>query len=155
MKSIRSIVRPVAAALVFALCAAPITAFAGDREPAGETKKAPSFPMTAESFNKLIEKRITKTREHLTEKLAERKVPEAKQAEIKKDFEAGAAAIRAAAAKAGADGTVTKEEAKDVRGLAKDLRQKAREKYMPGKGRGHEHGRGHGKDHDKKSENVG
>lgn len=155
MKSIQSIVRPIAVALVFALSAIPMTAFAGDKAPVTETKKPPRFPMTAESFNKLIENRIAKIRERLSEKLAKHKVPEAKQAEIKKDFEAGAAAIRAAAAKAAADGTVTKEEAKDVRRLAKDIRRQAREKYMPGKGHGKEHGKGHGKDHEKKSDDVG
>ena len=81
--------------------------------------------------------------------LAERKVPEAKQAQIKKDFEDGAAAVKAAAARAGSDGTVTKAEAKEVRDLAKDLKQKAREKYMPGKGQERR------KDHAKKNDNVG
>ena len=141
MKSIRSIVRPVAVALAFALCAAPVTAFAGDRAPAAEAKQARRFPMQAESFNKLIEKRIAHMRERLTQMLAAHKVPEAKQAQIKKDFEDGAAAIRAAAARAGADGSVTKEEAKEVRGLAKDLKQKAREKYLPGKRAGQGKGR--------------
>ena len=140
MKSIQSIVRPVVVAVVFALSAVPMTAFAGDKAPVTEVKKAPKFPMTAESFNKRIETRITKIREHLSEKLAKRNVPEAKQAEIKKAFEAKAAALRAAAAKAGADGTVTKEEAKDVRGVAKGLR------HNPNGKRGH--GKGHGRGHD-------
>jgi hypothetical protein len=151
MKSIRSIVRPVAVAvaLAFALCAAPVTAFAGDRAPAAETKKDQRrFPMKAESFNKLIEKRIAHMREHLSRTLAARKVPEAKQAQIKKDFEDGAASVRAAAARASADGTVTKEEAKEVRGLARDLRGKAHEKRQPGKANGR------GRDHDKKRGDV-
>jgi hypothetical protein len=145
MKSIRSIVRPVAVSLVLALSAAPLTAFAGDKAPVAETKKEKRFPMTAESFNKHIEKRISHMRERLTQMLAAHKVPEATQAQIKKDFEDGAAAVRAAATRAGADGTVTMEEAKDVRGLAKDLKRKARAKYMPGKGH----------KHDKKNDNVG
>jgi tellurite resistance protein len=135
MKSIRTIVRPIVAALVFAIAAAPVTAFAGSKDNAAETKKRPSFPMTAESFNKLIEKRITHMRERLEKMMKDRKVPDAMQAQIKKDFEAGATAVRAAAAKAGADGSVTKDEAKQVKDLAKDLKQKAREKYMPGKGK--------------------
>ena len=145
MKSIRSIIRPVTVALVLAISAAPLTAFAGDKAPVTETKKDKRFPMAAESFNKLIEKRIAHMRERLTQMLAAHKVPEAKQAQIKKDFEDGATAIRAAATKAGADGTVTKEEAKDVRSLAKDLRRKAHDK----------HGKGKGRDHDKKNDNVG
>ena len=149
MKSIRSIVRPVAIALVLALSAVPVTAFAGDRTPAAETKKDQRrFPMKAESFNKRIEKRIAHMREQLSRTLAAHKVPEAKQAQIKKDFEDSAASVRAAAARASADGTVTKEEAKDVRDLAKGLKRKAHEKRQPGKANGR------GRDHDKKRGDV-
>ena len=148
MKSIRSIVRPVAVALAFALCAAPLTAFAGDRAPVVEAKAEKRFPMKAESFNKRIEKRIAHMREQLTRALAAHKVPEATQAQIKKDFEDGATAVRAAASRAGADGTVTQAEAKEVRDLAKDMKRKAREKYAPGKADGR------GKDHGKKRANT-
>ena len=151
MKSIRSIVRPVAVALVFAFAssAAPLTALAADRVPVAETKKKESrFPMKAESFNKVIDKRIAKMRERLTQMLANHKVPESVQAQAKKDFDDGAVIVRAAATRVGADGTVTKDEAKEVRDLAKDMKRKARAKYLPGKGKGK------GRDH-KKSENVG
>jgi hypothetical protein len=136
MKSIRNIVRPVVAALVFALAAAPVTAFAGSKDDAAaETKKRPSFPMTAESFNKLIEKRIAHMRERLEKGMTAHKVPAATQAQVKKDFEAGVTALRAAAAKATADGSVTKDEAKQVKGAAKDLKKKVRA-HMPSKGKG-------------------
>ena len=135
MKSIRTIVRPVVAALVFAIAAAPMTAFAGSKDNAAETKKRPSFPMTAESFNKHIEMRITKMRARLEKGMTDHKVPAATQAQVKKDFEAGAAALRAAAAKVSADGSVTKDEAKQVKVAAKDLKKKVRA-HMPSKGKG-------------------
>ena len=144
MFSIRNIVRPAAVALAFALVAAPAAAHAEGKDRSAEVKKERKFPMPAESFNKLIEKRLSMAREHLVKALDKHNVPEATKAQAKKDFDDGAAAVRALSAKVQADGTVTKEEAKQVRGLAKDLRQKAREKYGMGKdkakGKG-QHGR--------------
>ena len=143
MKSIRNIIRPVAVALVLAISAAPLTAFAGNKEQAAEVKKDKHFPMTAESFNKHIEARITHSRERFTKMLAAKKVTEAQQAEMKKKFEERAAAIRAAATRVSADGSVTKAEAKEVRALSKGLRQKG-------------HGKGAGKGRkDRKNDNVG
>ena len=135
MFSIRSIVRPAAVALAFALVAAPVAAHAEGKDRSAEVKKERKFPMPAESFNKLIEKRISKAREHLVKALDKRNVPAAKKAQATKDFDDGAAAVRALSAKVQADGKVTKEEAKQVRGLAKDLKQKAREKYGVSKGK--------------------
>jgi uncharacterized protein YigA (DUF484 family) len=129
MFSPRSIVRPVVAALAFALVAAPVAAHAEGKDRSAEVKKERKFPMPAASFNKMIEKRLTKAREHLVQALDKRNAPAATKAQATKDFDAGAAAVRALAAKVQADGTVTKEEAKQVRGLAKDLKQQAREKY--------------------------
>lgn len=135
MLSIRKIIRPAAVALAFALVAAPVAAHAEGKDRSAEVKKQRKFPMPAESFNKLIEKRLTKAREHLVSRLDKHNAPEAMKAQAKKDFDAGAAAVRALSAKVQADGTVTQEEAKQVRDLAKDLKQKAREKYGLGKGK--------------------
>lgn len=135
MLSIRRFVRPVAVSLALALAIAPAAAFAGSKDKSAEVKRGHAFPMAAESFNKLIEKRLTKSREHLVRALDKRNAPEATKTQAKKEFDDGAAAVRALAAKARADGTVTKDEAKQVRALAKDLKQKAREKYNLGKGK--------------------
>ncbi len=149
-----SIVRPAAAALALSLGLAPAVALAhghdkGDRGglvEQGKGKEHARFPMKAEEFKQLVEARIRKAFEHLDRILDKRQVPEAIKAQVKKDFDAGAAQVRAAATKAGADGTVTKAEAKDVRELAKDLRDKAREKYGMGKGeKAKADGKGHGK----------
>ncbi|NUQ72253.1 MAG: hypothetical protein HUU21_01725 [Polyangiaceae bacterium] len=144
MLSIRKIIRPAAVALAFALVAAPVAAHAEGKDRSAEVKKQRKFPMPAESFNKLIEKRLTKAREHLVKALDKRNVPEATKVQATKDFDAGAAAVRSLSAKVRADGTVTKEEAKQVRDLAKDLKQKAREKYGIGKGKGKNKGKDQG-----------
>src|SRR5262245_37967270 len=149
MIRIRSMFR--AASLAVALVALPAAAFADDAptqspgQPTAAKTKADKahkkgkkghehdFPMKAEQFKKLVEERIAHARERLDKALDAHDVPEATRAQIKKDFDAGAAAIRAAADKVASDGQVTKEEAKDVKDLAKDLKQKAREKYGLGK----------------------
>lgn len=146
MLSIRNIVRPAAVALAFALAAAPVAAHAEGKDRSAEVKKERKFPMPAESFNKMIEKRITKAREHLVRALDKHNVPEATKAQAKKDFDDGAAAVRALSAKVRADGTVTEDEAKQVRGLAKEMKQKSREKYGLGKGKGKDKAKDKGRD---------
>ena len=135
MFSIRRFVRPVALGLALALSAVPAAALAGSKDGGAEAKKGHAFPMPAASFNQLIEKRITKAREHLTRKMDKHNLPAATKTQAKKDFEDGATAVRALSAKVGADGTVTKDEAKQVRSLVKEMQQKAREKYGLGKGK--------------------
>lgn len=160
MSSIRTFVRSVALALTFAIAAAPAVALAedsgrpapaegkkdgehgkhhgkrGERKGRGEGER-PQFPMDAKKFQELVEKRIAKAREHLEGAMERHSVPEPIRAQIRKEFDAGAAAIREEAKRAVADGTVTKDEAKEVRELSRDLRKQAREKLRPeGKGKG-------------------
>jgi hypothetical protein len=133
MLSIRPFVRPIAFAVALALCAAPAAAHAEGKERKAETKKERKFPMPAESFNQMVERRIREAREQLFLAIdANPMVPDATKAQIKKDFDDGSAAVKALAEEVAADGTVTKEEADKVRDLAKDLAEKAREKYLPG-----------------------
>lgn len=146
MKSIRTMVRPLAFALGLAFAVAPISAFAEEKPQAAKehrehrgdrAKKVKQFPITADAFRQLVEKRISKAREKLDRVLDKRDLPPGIEAQIKKDFDAGVVKVRAAVDKAAADGTVTKEEAKAVRDLAQELREEAREKYL-GKGKGKE-----------------
>lgn len=156
MLSIRTIVRSVTVALALTLVAAPLTAHAEGRAQnthrkdgkggkAGKHEK--HFPMKADEFKDMVEKRIAHGRDRLDKMLKERNVPDAVKTQVKKDYEDGATAVRALAAKVQADGTVTKEEAKQVRVLSKELKQKAREKYNLGKGK-------HGKDKQKTDRTV-
>ena len=159
MSSIRTFLRSAAVALSLAVVAAPTAALAEEgKRPAPADQKGgehgkgkgkrhedkqgkrkgrgqgevPQFPVEAKKFQEMVEARIAKAREHMESALGKHNVPEPIRAMIRKDFEAGAAEIREAAKKAAADGSVTKEEAKEVRELSRDLKREAREKYLPG-----------------------
>lgn len=138
MTTLRQFIRPLALALVFATTAAPLAAFADEKTPKVEKvdKKKHGkgeFPMEAVKFDEIVEKRIAHAREQMENLLAAHPLPDAMKEKIRKDFDAGAAAIRAAAKDAGKDGKVTRDEAKDVRELARDLKDDMREKYGKGK----------------------
>jgi len=141
----RSFVRPlfVALSLAFATTAAA-PAFADnagdkaaehskgkgkgkDKEKRGKGKKV-EFPIDAEKFSKHVDARITRVKDKLTDALSKKGVGDAEKTKILKDFDDGAAIVRAAVKRAGKDGTVTKEEAKDVRVLVKDLRKQLKDK---------------------------
>lgn len=80
------------------------------------------FPMAAEKFEKMIEKRIEHIKTKVEAALKKHSVSDADKAKVMKEVDEAAATVRAAAKKAGSDGTVTKDEAKTVRDLAKKIR---------------------------------
>lgn len=129
----RSMVRSVVFAC-FAF-AAPLTAFADEtpRESDGQHREAKAFPMEAAKFKVLVDARVAKVRERVVARMSKRDVPADKQKEILVRFDSGAVKVKDLATEVGKDGTVTKEEAKSVRALAKQLRKEARGK---GQGRG-------------------
>jgi tellurite resistance protein len=143
MALIRNFVRPLAAALALSFAAVPATALADDTAPAQPERKGEArhrkehgkrgehlqFPVQAQTFKEHVEKRLQRGRAHLDRAAEKRNVPEAQRALLRKDLDDAAAQIRAAAQRAGADGTVTQDEAQQVRELSKGLKQKAREKY--------------------------
>ncbi|MCC6557091.1 MAG: hypothetical protein IT372_29415 [Polyangiaceae bacterium] len=154
MPSIRPFVRPLAVALSLAFAAVPATALADSSRPAPadvkegkehgkghgkdhEKKDRPQFPLEAAKFQQIVDKRIGHARKRMERAMEKRNAPDALRAQIRKEFDAGAAQVQAAAKRVGADGTVTKEEAKEVRDLVKSLKRKAREKY----GRAHKKGK--------------
>jgi hypothetical protein len=141
MATLRSLV-PAALVAVLSLGVAPLTAFADTGRDAARTERLVEkkghehhkmqFPIEAEQFRKMLDKRITRARARLEKALDARKVPDVVRAQVRKDFESGASAVRALADKAAADGVVTKEEAQQVRELAKSLKQQAKQKYGMG-----------------------
>lgn len=151
----RSMIRTIA--LVVAVSALPATALAAGPEAAqrpgqsGEEhgkgprggkgeREAHQFPMKGGDFIAMVDARIQKVRARVQEKLGKRPLPDAKKKEILAEVDAGAAKVKAAAQKAAADGTVTKEEAKGVRDLAHQVKTDVRSKAgLP------EHGKGQGK----------
>ncbi|MBI5534362.1 MAG: hypothetical protein HY898_16685 [Deltaproteobacteria bacterium] len=147
MFSARNIFRTLSVVAALALVAAP--AMAGDPPrddaPADHAINDKSFPMPSAQFQKIVDRRIEKARQHLEELMMKGNVPEAKRAEIRRAAEAGAARVRAAATRVEADGKVTKEEAREVRELAREVVKNLRQRYGHGHARGQSQGQGHGR----------
>jgi membrane protein involved in colicin uptake len=78
----------------------------------GERGKA-HFPMPAAEFQAKVNARQARARQHMEERAAKLNAEEAK--ELRAKFDAAQQKVNAEVAKAVADGTVTKEEAKAVR----------------------------------------
>jgi hypothetical protein len=126
-------------ALVFAAALVPATALAGEGH--GKDHDA-AFPMKGAEFMSKVDAKIQKTRERVAEGVAKKNLPEATRKQVMAEVDAGSAKVRAAATKVAADGTVTKEEAKQVRELAHTVKKELRAKAgLPEKG----HGKGKGK----------
>jgi hypothetical protein len=140
----KRVTRTLVAALALAIFAIPAVASAqpgpgdGPRGPeqyekAKRGNKAKRnkrrFPMKGERFVSIINKRVKKMAARIDRRLDKRNVPPELQAKIKADFAKASSQIQGAAAQAASDGTVTKQEAKKVRQLAKKMRKQARQKY--------------------------
>jgi hypothetical protein len=108
---------------------APAKVQHGDK---GERDK--KFPMPAAEFKAKVDARTTKARAHVEKRAATLPADQAK--ELRAKFEAGVAKVGAEVAKATADGTVTADEAKAVRKVAREAR--------PGHGKHARHGKKHG-----------
>lgn len=106
----------VAAVLAISTLFAAAPAMAGEHGGKGGA----SFPMPAAAFQTKVNERQAKAREHMEKRASKLSAEEAK--ELRAKFDAGVVKVNAEVAKATADGTVTKEEAKAVRQVAKELR---------------------------------
>ena len=105
------------AALSLSLVVGSGIAMAGEK---GE-HSGKSFPMAGAEFKQHVDARIEKHRAKMESHIAAKKVSEEKATEIRNRFNEGAAKINAEVDKAIADGTVTKEEAKDVHKVARQV----------------------------------
>lgn len=140
MSSLRSVVRPFAAALAFAFLAAPLAASAEEKAPEKAPKPAVvkldkkerrgELPMKSEEFQKMVDERITQVRSHVELALMAQPFPDSTKEQIRKDMDKGAEAVRAAAKDAGKDGEVTAKEAQAVKDLAFKILAEARGKYL-------------------------
>ncbi|MFO0613410.1 MAG: hypothetical protein U0414_12515 [Polyangiaceae bacterium] len=138
----RRSIRIALASFALVAVAVPVVAFADsanagqvDEKGEGKGDKA-QFPMAADAFKQKVEARITKARQRLVDHMTKKGVDADKQKEHLDAFDAAAKQVRDAADAAGSDGTVTKEEAKGVRDLAKKLHHDAKAKHGKGKGKG-------------------
>ena len=137
----RTFVRPLAVALSLAFAStAAAPAFAGDAgDKAAEHAKGKGkdkekhgkgkaqFPMDGDKFEKRVDSRLSHAKDKLSGALEKKAVSEADKKRILKQFDDGAAVVRAAVKRAAKDGVVTKEEAKDVKGLVKDMRKQLKD----------------------------
>lgn len=121
--SIFTRIASVLVATSIALGVAP--AMADEGKPNKEHREGKKhFPMKADDFKAGIAKRLNGLKTRVEARMKKRNVETKKQAEVNKIIEAGIKEINAAADKAGADGVVTKDEAKTVREAFKSTREK-------------------------------
>jgi hypothetical protein len=78
------------------------------------------FPVPAAEFKQKIDGKMTKARARMEERAA--KLPAGEAQALRAKFDAGLAKVNAEVAKATADGTVTKDEAKTVWRAARELK---------------------------------
>ncbi len=154
MSSLRSFIRALAIASAFAFVAAPIAASADEKPKAPRVEKVSKrhhdkaeFPMEPTKFTEIVDRKIEHARTKMEAIMTAGAVPDGVKAQVRKDFEAAAVKVRAAAKEAGKDGKVTKEEAKDVRQESRTFMKQLREKY--GKDKDKDANKGHGKRHRK------
>lgn len=83
-------------------------------------KHANAFPMPAAAFKQKVDARIARARTHMESRAA--KLPADQAKDLRAKFDAGVAKVNAEVAKATADGTVTKDEAKAVRKVAREVK---------------------------------
>lgn len=116
-----------ASALVF-----PFSAMAETKAPAGHHAHAhagaeSAFPMKAEAFKKLVDSKVERIKSHMDRGLSKRSLSHEQKAELDKSLDGALKDLHAAVEKVGADGVVTKDEAKQIKDLSEQLRSKVRE----------------------------
>ena len=119
--------KTVASALVaVGVLLAPMAAMA-EGKPAPETAAHDAYPMKAEAFKKLADRKVELLKTHAERGIAKRSLlPEQKTA-VEKSLDSGIKDLRAAIDKVAADGIVTRDEAKQIKALADQFRSKLRD----------------------------
>ena len=105
----------------------PLSALAETKAPAGHHgHHDAAFPMKADVFKKLFDSRVDKLKDHLEQGLSKRSLSVEQKADIEKSMDASLKELHAAVAKVGADGVVTRDEAKHIKGLSEQVRTRMR-----------------------------
>ena len=105
--------------LIAALALALTTAIA---VPALAHENPQDFPMPAATFQRHVERRLVHARARMEERIAENNLTDAQAKEFRAHFDTVAASVAVEVRKAVADGTVTLDEARAVRAVARQLR---------------------------------
>ncbi len=124
MKTLARIASALLAASAFLL---PLSAMAGVKTPQGHHHGHESaFPMKAEAFKKIVDHKVEKLKDHMEKGLEKRSMGADQKAEIEKSMDAAMKELNAAVEKVGADGVVTRDEAKQIKVLSEQLRNRMR-----------------------------
>lgn len=116
----RSILAALLAISALSVVAVPGAAFAHERNEARAAEWAKKFPMPAAEFKQHSEARLAKVRARIESKVG--KLPADKAKEVRAKFAENESKIRAEVDRVAADGTVTLDEAKGVKAMARSLR---------------------------------
>jgi archaellum component FlaC len=127
MKTLATIASALIAASAFVF---PLSAMAETKAPAGHHAHGhaaeSAFPMKAEAFKKLVDLKLERMKTHMDRGLEKRSLSHAQKSELDKSMEGAIKDLHAAVEKVGADGVVTKDEAKQIKDLSEQLRSKVR-----------------------------
>jgi len=126
MKTLATLASALIAASAFVF---PLSAMAETKAPAGHHAHAhaeSAFPMKAEAFKKLVDLKLERMKTHMDRGLEKRSLSHAQKSELDKSMEGAIKDLHAAVEKVGADGVVTKDEAKHIKDLSEQLRSKVR-----------------------------
>jgi hypothetical protein len=114
------------ALIAFGVLVSPFAAEAEVR-PAPEETAPDTFPMKADAFKKVADRKLELLKTHAERGIAKRSLlPEQKTA-VERALDGGIKDLRAAIDRVAADGIVTREEAKQVKDLAAQFRAKLRD----------------------------
>ena len=117
----------------FVLAIASLVAVPAFAKGEGKGHAKQSFPMPAADFKAKVDAKNAKAKQHMETQAS--KLPADQAKELRAKFDAGTTQINAEVAKATADGTVTADEAKKVREVAKTVHPHAKGGHGKGKGK--------------------
>lgn len=134
----KTLARIASALIAVSLAAVPVTAMANqkpsDAKPLEEASHKgsprhdkPAFPMKAEEFRKMVEQRVERIKSHIERAMSKHSLPAPQRAEVNKAVDTAVKEVHGAVDKVTADGVVTRDEAKQVKAIANQLRDKMRE----------------------------
>jgi hypothetical protein len=103
----------------------PASAFAEGKADGKDTKKKGKFPMTAQEFRASTGERIAKARGKMEDKIKGSKMSEDRAKVLRARFESVSTKVGKAVTKVTADGSVTREEFKEVTEVAREARREA------------------------------
>jgi hypothetical protein len=145
----KSLVRIASALIAVSAFLLPLSAMAETRAPEGHKHHESAFPMKAEAFKKLVDLKVERMKDHLEKGIARRSLSAGQKADIEKTMDGAVKELHAAVEKVGADGVVTRDEAKQIRDLSEQMRNKVRAelrgKHANAKAKGSKPAKGKGK----------